>query len=170
VRKEAELINDESLIARTRRGLSRLSERLFGQHITVYPTYAYRDRKDAGEWCVPLRVWVHDNRDTPGVGEAIERLAAAHFERDLERPLTSDEAARLEERLACFIADDKSGEKVELVRDQDRLIALGAGTHPANHVFVLRHIHVIHEQLGSVAHRPQLRRAPRCYYGVNQRY
>jgi phosphatidate phosphatase APP1 len=124
-------MNDESLIARTRRGLSRLRERLFGQHITVYPTYAYRDPKDAGEWRVPLRVWVYDDRDTPGVGEAIERLAEAHFERDLERPLTSDEAARLEERLACFIADDKSGEKVEFtLGDAEPTFRLAARTTP----------------------------------------
>jgi len=90
-----------------------LRSEIFGQHVTAYPAYAYRDAGEPAFWIAPMRVWVHDNRDTPGVEEMLERLVVAHFERDLGKALEPAEAARLEERMACFIADDKSNENVE---------------------------------------------------------
>lgn len=57
-----------------------------------------------------MRVWVRDNRDIPGVEQTIERLAAAHFQDDLGRSLTPEETTRLDDRLAYFIADGKSGD------------------------------------------------------------
>ncbi|MGI8604241.1 MAG: phosphatidate phosphatase App1 family protein [Verrucomicrobiales bacterium] len=96
-----------------------LRARLLGQEVTVYPTYGYREPGDATVWGVPMRVWVHDNRDTPFVEEWIERWAVGYFERDLERPLEAVERLRLEKSLACFIADDKSNESVEFMFADD---------------------------------------------------
>ncbi len=48
----------------------RIKARLVGMEVTFYPTYGYRE---GGEWLVPVRVWVHDNRDTPFVEDFIER-------------------------------------------------------------------------------------------------
>ena len=89
-----------------------LKSRIFQKEVTVYDSYGYRDPADAGVWLVPMRVWVHDNRDTPFVEEAIESWAIGHFEEDLERKLDADERAQLRARLANFIADDKSNEVV----------------------------------------------------------
>ncbi len=84
-----------------------------GKEVTVYPSYGYRDRTDARMWVFPMRVWVHDNRDTPFLENYIEGRAARRMEEDVKRPLTADEKKRLEACLADFIADDKSREGVE---------------------------------------------------------
>src|SRR5689334_11566533 len=89
-----------------------LKSQIFRKEVTVYNSYGYRDPADAGMWLVPMRVWVHDNRDTPFVQQAIEHWAIAHFEKDLERSLDADERAQLRSGLANFIADDKSDESV----------------------------------------------------------
>jgi len=93
-----------------------LRHRIVGKEVTVYPSYAYRRGDD---WVVPVRVWVHDNRDTPFVEATIERLAARRFEEDLGRPLKPEEQARLDACLANFIADDKGDEEVEFFFDAD---------------------------------------------------
>ncbi len=93
-----------------------LRRRITGKDVTVYPSYAYRK---GDEWVIPVRVWVHDNRDTPFVEDAIERLAARRFADDLGRPLRPEEKARLDACLANFIADDKADEEVEFVFDAD---------------------------------------------------
>lgn len=93
-----------------------IKRRLVGQEVTFYPTYGYRE---GGEWAVPVRVWVHDNRDTPFVENFIEGKVRAHFERDIGRPLTAEEAKRLEACLENFIADDKSSEGVEFSFEGD---------------------------------------------------
>ncbi len=93
-----------------------LRRRITGKDVTVYPSYAYGKGE---EWVLPLRVWVHDNRDTPFVEEAIERLAARRFAEDLGRQLRPEEKARLDACLANFIADDKADEEVEFVFDED---------------------------------------------------
>ncbi len=144
-------MDDDSFLARTRRSLSRLQERVFGQHITVYPTYAYRDPKDAAVWCVPMRVWVHDNRDTPGVEAGIRRLVAAHFERDLEKSLAPDERARLEARLACFIADDKSGEAVELALEEDATFSIRLSSRTTHNGVIEETIRIPDERLREAA-------------------
>jgi hypothetical protein len=90
-----------------------LKARIVGKQVTVYPSYGYRDPADETMWVVPMRVWVHDNRDTPFVEEMIERWAIGNFEADLQRPLEDDEKAHLLECLEGFIADDKSNESVE---------------------------------------------------------
>ena len=96
------------------RAASVMRERLLAQQITVYPTFGFRDPLDAKQWQVPIRVWVHDNRDTPFVEAAIERWAVRYFEEDMQRPLDAAEKARLAQCLAPFIADDKQNEAVEV--------------------------------------------------------
>jgi hypothetical protein len=91
----------------------KLRRRIVGMEVTVYPTYGYRDPADEGAWIVPMRVWVHDNRDTPFVEDLIERFAVRHFEEDLKpHKLTDDEKERLRACLENFIADDKNDESV----------------------------------------------------------
>jgi hypothetical protein len=94
----------------------RIRERLVGMEVTFYPTYGYRE---GDAWLVPVRVWVHDNRDTPFVEDFIERKVRSHFEVELGRPLTDEEAKRLEACLENFIADDKHGEQVEFTFEDD---------------------------------------------------
>ena len=89
-----------------------LKARILEKEVTVYNSYGYRDPSDAAVWLVPMRAWVHDNRDTPFVEEAVEAWAIGHFEKDQERQLDADERAQLLACLANFIADDKSNELV----------------------------------------------------------
>jgi hypothetical protein len=96
-----------------------LRARIFQKEVTVYDSYGYRDPADQGMWLVPMRVWVHDNRDTPLVEDAIESWAVGHFEKDLERDLQPDEKAQLRTCLAKFIADDKSDESVSFTFADD---------------------------------------------------
>jgi len=103
-------------INRLQEVVSDLRRRITGKDVTVYPSYAYRK---GDEWVLTVRVWVHDNRDTPFVEDAIERLAARRFEDDLGRALRPEEKARLDACLANFIADDKGDEEVEFFFDAD---------------------------------------------------
>ncbi len=102
--------------------LHKLKERVVGKEVTVYPTYGYRDSADTAAWIVPMRVWVHDNRDTPFVEEMIERWASRRFARDIGRALSAGEQARLRGNLQHFIADDKSNDAVSFafVDDPER--------------------------------------------------
>ncbi len=97
----------------------RIRRRVAGQEVTVYPSYGYRDPGDPACWIVPMRVWVHDNRDTPFVERVIQEWAAAHFEKDLKRELAADEKAQLRECLQNFIADDKYNESVAFSFEDD---------------------------------------------------
>ena len=81
-----------------------IRKRIAGQEITVYPSYGYRDPGDDSTWIVPVRVWVHDNRDTPFVERVVNEWAAGHFEKDLKRELDAAEKAQLHECLQNFIA------------------------------------------------------------------
>src|SRR4051812_13225549 len=98
---------------------SRIRRRIAGQAVTVYPSYGYRDPTEEGAWIVPMRVWVHDNRDTPFVEHVLQQWAVAHFEKDLKRALDPAEKAQLRECLESFIADDKSNESVEFRLEDD---------------------------------------------------
>ena len=89
-----------------------LRTRILRKEVTVCNSYGYRDAADESMWVVPMRVWVHDNRDFPFVADAIENWAIGHFEKDLERQLMDDEKAQLRSCLVNFIADDKSDESV----------------------------------------------------------
>jgi hypothetical protein len=107
-----------------RRTIQSLRQRFLGQEVTVYPSYGYQDTRAPGTWTVPMRAWVHDNRDTPFVQAAVERWAARHFSEELGRPLDKAEVQRLESILDSFIADDKSGESVtfQFVNDPERQV------------------------------------------------
>ena len=96
-----------------------LRARILRKEVTVYNSYGYRDPADRSIWLVPMRVWVHDDRDTPFVEDAIENWAIGHFERDLERPLQVGEREQLLTCLAHFIADDKSDEPVRFTFAED---------------------------------------------------
>ncbi len=93
--------------------------RIVGKEVTVYPSYGYRDPADKNMWLVPMRVWVHDNRDTPFVEQVIQNWAIDHFEKDLERELDANEKTQLQVCLENFIADDKSNEAVEFTFADD---------------------------------------------------
>ena len=99
--------------------VDRLKAHILGKEVTVYDSYGYRDPSEASVWSVPMRAWVHDNRDTPFVENTIASWAIGHFERDLERPLDPDERAQLLACLANFIADDKSDEVVRFSFAED---------------------------------------------------
>lgn len=90
----------------------RIRKRIAGQEITVYPSYGYHDPADEAMWIVPVRLWVHDNRDTPFVERALHDWAIEHFEKDVKRALDEAEKAQLRECLEPFIADDKGRESV----------------------------------------------------------
>jgi hypothetical protein len=98
---------------------SRIRKRIAGQEVTLYPSYGYRDPGDETSWLVPMRVWVHDNRDTPFVERVVQDWAAGHFGKDLKRPLEPAEKAQLRECLQNFIADDKNNESVEIRFEDD---------------------------------------------------
>src|SRR5687768_2156147 len=107
-----------------------LRARILQKEVTVYDSYGYRDPADESMWLVPMRVWVHDNRDTPFVEDAIENWAIGHFQKDLDRQLEADEKAQLRTCLASFIADDKSGESVRFsfaddARSEERRVGRG---------------------------------------------
>jgi hypothetical protein len=102
-----------------RRMVQALKSRWLEKKVTIYPSYGYESAQDPGIWLVPMRVWIHDDRDTPFVEQAFERWALRYFEKDLERPLEHSEKARLERTLQHFIADDKSRETVEFIFADD---------------------------------------------------
>ena len=99
--------------------VEQLRTRILQKEVTVYNSYGYRHIADESMWVVPMRVWVHDNRDTPFVEDAIENWAIGHFEKDLDRRLEVDEKAQLRSCLANFIADDKSNESVSFTFADD---------------------------------------------------
>ena len=102
--------------------------RFMGKEVTMYPTYGYQDPAHPDHWLVPLRIWVHDNIDTPFVEDLFERVVARHFAEDLARPLTGDELARLEHGLEHFIAEDKEREELEIVLPGEGPITLEGRT------------------------------------------
>jgi hypothetical protein len=82
----------------------RLRERFFGQHVTVHPTYAYRDPEDAGSGgCCASGCMTTVTRQVPKRSGISPRSTL----RRSGRPLAKDEVSRLEQRRNCFIADDK---------------------------------------------------------------
>jgi hypothetical protein len=116
-----------------RRKFDALRQRFFGQEVTIYPSCGYGDPGDAGMWILPMRAWVHDNRDTPFVETAVERWAARHFAEDLGRPLQPAERERLESILAFFVADDKNGERVAFTFAADAERQVFTFTQPTTH-------------------------------------
>lgn len=117
------------------------------KEVTVYDSYGYRDPSGAAVWLVPMRVWVHDNLDTPFVEEAIESWAIRYFEKDLERQLDSDEKAQLRACLVNFIADDKSDELVRFTFAEDAAETLFQFKEGTTHNGVVEEIIRVPDQL-----------------------
>jgi hypothetical protein len=85
-----------------------LVEATMARQLTAYPAYGYRDKTDANYWVVRLRVWVFKPRDF-----IVDDLAVELFERKLDAEFTGPEREVLKGRIANFIADDDSFERVE---------------------------------------------------------
>ena len=84
---------------------------LFGsdeEQVTFYPTYGYQ--KD-DQWVIPLRIWVHENRT---VMESLLTGLAASLGK-----LPGKEIDNFRSRMADFVADDESREKVWFTFDND---------------------------------------------------
>jgi hypothetical protein len=84
--------------------------RLFSdeEQVTFYPTYGYQEGTG---WRIPLRIWVHEPRSL--IESAITKLVAGLGNLDPE------ETSNFRSRIADFVADDESGEKVIFKFDYD---------------------------------------------------
>jgi phosphatidate phosphatase APP1 len=78
------------------------------EKVTFYPAYGYRDGTD---WKIPLRVWVHEPRAL--VENMIARMAKSFGDLD------DKEINNFKTRIADFVADNESGEKVVFKFDHD---------------------------------------------------
>jgi len=79
------------------------------KHVTVFPTYGYR-KGDA--WIVPVRVWVHKRRSIDSLSDDdIQTLLTGD---DKVLVLSAEDITRCRARVADFIADSDSGERVTL--------------------------------------------------------
>ena len=83
--------------------------------VTFYPTYGYQ--RD-GEWIIPMRIWVHEPPNAIGnmVADAARGVIAEHAGLDA---LTASQEQRFARRIADFIADSESSERVMLMFDND---------------------------------------------------
>jgi hypothetical protein len=78
------------------------------EHVTFYPTYGY---KQDGLWVIPMRIWVHENRDLTRA--VLVKLA------DSLGDITDAEENNFKSRLADFVADDERKERVSFTFDND---------------------------------------------------
>lgn len=83
------------------------------KEVIPYPTYGYQKKGDANAWVIPLRVWVSKARRLPISNEVV-----GVFVSDMGA-LDGDEIERLRSRIRHFVADDDSGESVQLKFDDD---------------------------------------------------
>ncbi|HEY0379855.1 MAG TPA: App1 family protein [Pyrinomonadaceae bacterium] len=83
------------------------------KEVIPYPTYGYQKKGDPGTWVVPLRVWVSKARRIPISNEVV-----GVFVPDMGG-LGADDIERLRARIKHFVADDDSGEAVQLKFDDD---------------------------------------------------
>ena len=79
-----------------------------GEQITFYPTYGY---KKGNAWIIPMRIWVYESRS---FSENLITGVAASLG-SLSRP----EIDNFRLRIAAFLGDDESGERVIIRFDQD---------------------------------------------------
>ncbi|MGH7454741.1 MAG: phosphatidate phosphatase App1 family protein, partial [bacterium] len=84
--------------------------RLFSdeEQVTFYPTYGYQEGMG---WRIPMRIWVHEPRSL--IESAITKLVAGIGNLDPK------ETSNFRSRIADFVADDESGEKVIFKFDHD---------------------------------------------------
>jgi hypothetical protein len=78
------------------------------EQVTFYPTYGYQE---GAQWKIPMRVWVHEPRAL--VENVITRVAKSLGDLDAK------EVANFKTRIAAFVADNESGEKVVFKFDHD---------------------------------------------------
>jgi hypothetical protein len=78
------------------------------EQVTFYSTFGY---KQGGEWVIPLRVWVHEDRAS--TESAIARVVKSLGDVD------GQEMARFRSRIAEIVADSESGEDVRFQFDKD---------------------------------------------------
>jgi hypothetical protein len=81
--------------------------------VIVYPTYGYRKEGDEGTWIIRLRIWVSKARRVPVPSAFLAPFTAEMGE------LSADEVERLRTRIAHFVADDDSAERVSVRFDED---------------------------------------------------
>lgn len=94
----------------TKMGIRNAIKKLFedNEHVTVYPTYGYRDGDD---WKIPLRVWVHEPRKIieAVIGQLVNNIGE----------IQDQERVNLETRMAYILADSESRERVIFTFDDD---------------------------------------------------
>lgn len=83
------------------------------KEVIPYPTYGYQKKGDPSTWVIPLRVWVSKARRIPISNEII-----GVFVPDMGG-LDAEDLDRLRSRIKHFVADDDSGESVQLKFDDD---------------------------------------------------
>ena len=83
------------------------------KEIIVYPTYGYRKAGDEGTWIIRLRIWVSKARKLPVPSAFLAPFTAEMGE------LSADDVERLRTRIAHFVADDDSRERVSVRFDED---------------------------------------------------
>jgi hypothetical protein len=80
------------------------------EDVTFYPTYGYFEA-ERGRWVVPIRLWVHEPRR---VSESLVTSVAARLGN-----VDAQQKANFRYRIANFVADSESREKVVLQFDGD---------------------------------------------------
>lgn len=82
------------------------------EQVTFYPTYGFLRDDD---WVIPLRAWVHEPRDTLAalVTRVATRAATSLGE------ATAEEMSNLRSRIADFLADSESRERLEIEFERD---------------------------------------------------
>jgi hypothetical protein len=83
------------------------------KEVIVYPTYGYRKEGDEGTWIIRLRIWVSKARRLPVPSSFLVPFTAEMGE------LSADDVERLRTRIAHFVADDDSRERVSIRFDED---------------------------------------------------
>ena len=83
------------------------------KEVIVYPTYGYRKEGDEGTWIIRLRIWVSKARRLPVPSAFLAPFTAEMGE------LSADDVERLRTRIAHFVADDDSRERLSVRFDGD---------------------------------------------------
>ena len=91
-------------------GLKKILKKLIEdkEDVTFYPTYGYREGND---WKIPIRIWVHEPRK---ITEKLVKLLANNLGKSNDH-----EQKNLAVRIAHFVADSESREKVVFRFDND---------------------------------------------------